>query len=130
MTQRNLVFSEADLEFSKDLLLQLSKRESTDSCRLKVFTIKPILYFPTSVGTFYIVETEDRLFHPVFEGRGLGAYREIWQAVKDLAENETHSVRHPSTGESLDTSKLGIPQSPEQWKKVEKSVATPEAAKS
>ena len=82
-------------------------------------TIKPLLCFPTQVGTFYIVETEDKLIHPVFDGRGLGAYREIWQAIKDLTENATHAVRHPETGVILDTSKLGISSDPKNWKAME-----------
>ena len=81
--------------------------------------IKPIIFFQTAVGTFYIVETEDKLFHPVFEGRGLGAYVEIQHAVWDLARNASHSVRHPATGEVLDTSKLGIPDSPSLWNRIE-----------
>jgi hypothetical protein len=76
-----------------------------------------LLKFDTRVGTFYIGQSPDGRFHPVFDDESLGSYAHDWQATDDLANNATFSVLHPSTGKLLDTSTLGIPDSPREWER-------------
>ncbi|MGB0767118.1 MAG: hypothetical protein ACPGYV_05365 [Phycisphaeraceae bacterium] len=75
----------------------------------------------TRVGTFYIGQSEDGRFHPIFNDESLGSYHKDWQAAEDLAMNVTFSVMHPTTGELLDTSALGIPEHPSEWTRVSNS---------
>jgi len=74
-----------------------------------------ILGFRTSAGVFYIGEDQNGRFHPIYEDESLGSYSAIWQATEDLALNATFSVFHASSGELLNTSKLGIPADPSEW---------------
>lgn len=77
--------------------------------------MKILLKYDTRVGTFFIGQSEERRFHPIFDEESLGSYIYDWQAVEDLANDVTFSVLHPETGELLDTSMLGIPESPGEW---------------
>jgi len=81
-------------------------------------TMKLILSCTTHVGTFYIGQSPDGRFHPIFDEDSLGSYAKAWQAIDDLANNATFSALHPSTGKLLDTSALGIPEDPSEWERL------------
>ncbi len=66
----------------------------------------------TRVGTFYIGQTEDGRFHPVYNGESLGSYAQDWQAAEDLAHGHTWSVFRATTGKPA---QLGIPESVGDW---------------
>jgi len=80
--------------------------------------MKLILSFQTRVGTFYMGQSLDGRFHPIFDDESLGSYQEIWQATEDLANDHTYSVLHPETFDLLDTSLLGIPEDPNEWQRI------------
>lgn len=77
--------------------------------------MRAILKYPTRVGVFYIAQSTDGRFHPVFDNESLGSYRSITHAIDDLTNNATSSVLHPRTLELLDTSALGLPDDPGEW---------------
>lgn len=58
----------------------------------------------TRIGNFYIGQSSDGRFHPVYDGDSLGSYSEAWMAVDDLNCNATVSVLHPKTHDLVDTS--------------------------
>ena len=80
--------------------------------------MKPILKHKTKVGTFYIAQSADGRFHPVFDDEDLGSYLSIVHAVDGFVHDATFSVLHPATSERLDTSELGLPEEPEEWEKA------------
>ncbi|TVQ80837.1 MAG: hypothetical protein EA380_02945 [Phycisphaeraceae bacterium] len=80
--------------------------------------MKILLSFQTKAGTFYIGQSNDGRFHPIYDDESLGSYAQIWQATEDLAMNATFSVCHSQTGTLLDTSTLGIPEDPSEWERV------------
>ncbi len=67
----------------------------------------------TRVGVFYIGQSHDGKFHPVFNDEGYGPYDFDWQAAEDLANNSTYSIAGAG-----DTSKLGIPEDLSEWERV------------
>lgn len=69
----------------------------------------------TRVGNFYIAQSRDGRFHPIYDDESLGSYESVMQAIDDLVCNATFSVSHPSSGEIIDTSELGIPDNPAEW---------------
>lgn len=78
-----------------------------------------LLYFwDTPAGTFYIGQSEDGRFHPIYDNESYGSYAKEWQAAEDLALNATFSINHSSTGEILDTSELGIPEHTSEWERI------------
>ncbi len=77
-----------------------------------------ILKHRTKIGTFYIAQSPDGRFHPVFDEESLGSYAHIEQAIDDLVLDATFSVLHPKTSERVDTSALGLPEDPREWEKV------------
>ncbi len=77
--------------------------------------MKLLLKCDTPVGTFFVGQSPNERFHPIFDDESLGSYKHAWQATEDLANNATFSVLHPESGEVLDTSRLGIPESPGEW---------------
>ncbi len=77
--------------------------------------MKILLKFNTKAGTFYIGQSNDGRFHPIYDNESLGSYKQIWQATEDLSLNVTYSVLHSETGELLDTSELGISGDPSEW---------------
>ncbi len=77
-----------------------------------------ILQYHTKVGTFYIGQSIEGRFHPIFDNEDLGSYAEAWQATEDLANDVTFSVLHPETGDLLDTSEFGIPEDPTEWERT------------
>ena len=79
--------------------------------------MKPLFFWKTKVGKFYICRSSDGRFHPVFNNESLGSYASASQAAEDLALNATFSVLHPISHELLDTSELGIPVDVADWEK-------------
>lgn len=72
--------------------------------------MKPLYYWKTRVGTFYIAQSEDGRFHPVFDGDSLGSYETIPLALSDLIGDHTFPPRG-----GHDTSKLGISDDLSEW---------------
>lgn len=75
--------------------------------------MKPIYKWKTRIGSFYICQSPDGRFHPVYDNESLGSYSQAWQASEDLAGGHTFSI---SSGE--DTSELGIPDHTDDWVKI------------
>lgn len=80
--------------------------------------MRAILKHRTRIGTFYIAQSADGRFHPVFEGESLGSYAKIDHAVDDLVHNATYTVLHPLTSQPVDTSELGLPEEPREWERA------------
>ena len=80
--------------------------------------MKRLCKYSTRAGNFYIAQSRDGRFHPVYDDESLGSYASIIQAIDDLVCNATFSVLHPSSGAIIDTSELGIPDSPAEWERV------------
>ena len=74
--------------------------------------------FDTSVGTFYIAESSDGRFHPVFDEESLGSYANAWKAAEDLAGGHTFSASGVD-----DTSVLGIPDDLSEWEIVNRDLS-------
>lgn len=73
-----------------------------------------LLYeFVTDAGSFYIGQSNDGRFHPIFDGDSLGSYAEAWQAAEDLAGGHTFSA-----GADIDTDSLGIPHDLSEWRRL------------
>lgn len=66
--------------------------------------LKKLYYWPTRIGSFYIAQSPDGRFHPVYDDESLGSYATDQQAAEDLAGGHTFSI---SSG--IDTAGLGIP---------------------
>ncbi|MDO8776142.1 MAG: hypothetical protein Q7K57_47030 [Burkholderiaceae bacterium] len=81
-------------------------------------SMRALLRYPTQVGTFYIAQSTDGRFHPVFDDESLGSYRSIAHAINDLTSDATSSALHPKTFELMDTSVLGLPDNPGEWIRV------------
>ncbi len=77
-----------------------------------------LLQYLTNVGIFYIGQSKDGRFHPIFDNQDLGSYAKDWQATEDLAYGVTFEVLHSETGDLLDTSEFGIPEDPAEWEKT------------
>ena len=77
--------------------------------------MKALLKKKTRIGTFYIMQSKDGYFHPVFDNESLGSYSSIIQAVDDISHDATFSVLHPVTSNLVDTSELGLPEDPSEW---------------
>lgn len=75
--------------------------------------MKPLYKFNTKIGTFYIAQSSDCRFHPLYDNESLGSYAEPWQAAADLAGGHTFSI---PCGQ--DTSLLGIPKHHSEWESV------------
>jgi hypothetical protein len=72
----------------------------------------------TKAGTFYIAQSGDGRFHPMYNGNDYGRYAKVWQPAEDLAGNAIRTICHSATGELLDTSALGIPENLEAWERI------------
>jgi hypothetical protein len=78
-----------------------------------------LLYFwETSADTFYIGQSEDGRFHPIYNDESYGSYSKDWQAAEDLALGVTSSIHHSTTGKLLDILKLGIPEHTSEWDRM------------
>lgn len=75
--------------------------------------IRLLYKWDTRVGTFYVGQTMDGKYHPVFNDDSLGGYPEAWQAVEDLAKGATYSVSGVPG-----TSLLGIPEDLADWERL------------
>ena len=80
--------------------------------------IKLILSYKTEVGTFYIGQSEDGRFHPIYDNEDYGSYYKIWQAVEDIANDCVGSILHPETGDLLDICEYEIPEDPSEWERI------------
>jgi len=80
--------------------------------------MKLLLSYRTKIGSFYIGQSPDGRYHPVFDDDSLGSYASIDQAAEDLVNNATFSVLHPSTLELVDTSALGLPEDWREWNRM------------
>ena len=67
----------------------------------------------TRVGPFYIAQSSDGRFHPVYRDENLGSYSTAQQAAEDLAGGHTFTV-----GGGIDSARLGIPQDVSEWERV------------
>jgi len=79
---------------------------------------KLLYYWNTRVGTFYIGQSTDGRYHPIYNGESYGSYASPWQASEELARNSTFSIHHGQTGHLLDTSTLGIPTHCSDWERI------------
>jgi hypothetical protein len=75
--------------------------------------LKKIYYWSTRIGRFYIAQSNDGRFHPVYDDESLGSYATAQQAAEDLAGGHTFSI---SSG--IDTADLGIPDQISDWHQV------------
>lgn len=75
--------------------------------------MKLLYKFETKVGVFYIGQSPDGRFHPIYKDESLGSYAHPWQAAEDLAGGHTFSV----TGIG-DTAALGIPPHHSEWEPI------------
>lgn len=74
-----------------------------------------LLKYDTMAGTFYIGQSLDGQFHPIFNDEYLGSYAYIIHAAEELSMDVVGSVMHPETGELLDLTALEIPEDPGDW---------------
>jgi len=72
--------------------------------------LRKIYYWPTRVGAFYIAQSDDGRFHPIYNEESLGSYATAQQAAEDLAGGHTFSI---SSG--VDPADLGIPDEISDW---------------
>lgn len=75
--------------------------------------MKLLYKFATKVGVFYIGQSPDGRFHPIYRDESLGSYAHPWQAAEDLAGGHTFSA--PGLG---DTANLGIPPHHSEWEAI------------
>jgi hypothetical protein len=75
--------------------------------------LKKIYAWPTRIGHFYIAQSADGRFHPVYNDESLGGYQTAQQAAEDLAGGHTFSV---SSG--IDTADLDIPADITEWERI------------
>lgn len=80
--------------------------------------VKLLLSYETEVGFFYIGQSSDGMYHPIFDGINYGSYPKIWQAIEDLAHDCVGSICHPETGELLDVTDYDLPLDYTEWEKV------------
>lgn len=81
-------------------------------------TFRLLYEWETNAGTFYIGQSSDGRFHPIYDDESYGSYQYSWQASEDLSQNVTFSIFHALTGKLLDTSKLGIPSHTDEWIRI------------
>ena len=75
--------------------------------------MKLLYSFATRVGTFYIGQSPDGRFHPIYDDESLGSYAHDWQASEDLVGGHTFTPSQLS-----DTSQLGIPEDIGEWERL------------
>ncbi len=74
-----------------------------------------LLYqWKTRAGTFYIGQSRDGRYHPIYNNEILGSYAHPFQAAEDLAGGHTFTA--PGVP---DTAVLGIPEHHLEWHQVE-----------
>lgn len=72
--------------------------------------MKLLYKIETRAGTFYIGQSPDGRYHPIYDDESLGSYEHPWQAAEDLAGGHTFSA--PGIN---DTADLGIPEHHADW---------------
>lgn len=73
-----------------------------------------LLYkYATKVGTFYIGQSNNGRYHPIFDNESLGSYAHPWQAAEDLAGGHTFT---PNC--DIDTDELDIPEHHSDWEPI------------
>lgn len=72
--------------------------------------MKLIYYADTSAGRFFIGESKDGRYHPIYDDESLGSYHSIPALLDDLCRGHTFS-----TSNSIDTSTLRIPEEIAEW---------------
>lgn len=77
--------------------------------------MKPVLKYESRAGTFYICQSHDGRFHPVFREESLGSYSTPGQAIEDLAGGHTYSA--PGVE---DTASLGISDEQGDWSRADR----------
>ena len=75
--------------------------------------MKLLYKFETTVGTFFIGQSADGRFHPIFKNESLGSYAHQWQAAEDLAGGDSFSAAGVK-----DTGGLGIPRDISEWEPI------------
>jgi hypothetical protein len=80
--------------------------------------MKLLYKWDTRVGTFYIGQSADGRYHPIFGGDDLGSYLYPWQATEDLARGHKCSVVGID-----DTSALGIPEHESEWERLSPEIS-------
>ncbi len=80
--------------------------------------MKKILQYHTSVGMFYIAQSSDGRYHPIYNEQSLGSYANIYQAIDDLSIGSTFSFLHESSNEVVDVLILDIPDNPLDWQRI------------
>jgi len=75
--------------------------------------MKLLYAYKTRIGMFFIGQSPDGRFHPVFDDESLGSYASPQHAADDLAGGHTFSI--PS---GIDTSTLDIPDNVSEWGRV------------
>ena len=69
--------------------------------------------FETRVGTFYIGQSKDGRWHPIFEDERLGSYRSAAVALEELVGGHTFSLPR-----GIDASGLGLPDDLSDWERL------------
>lgn len=72
-----------------------------------------IYKYETKIGVFYIGQSNDGRFHPIFDDENLGSYSKAWQATEDLAGGHTFSISN-----GMDNALLDIPEHPSDWEQL------------
>lgn len=75
--------------------------------------MRKLYKWPTRIGAFYVGQSEDGRFHPIYDNESLGSYATAQQAAEDLAGGHTFSI---SSGQ--DTAELGIPYDVTEWERI------------
>ncbi len=70
--------------------------------------------YKTRVGTFYIGQSKDGRYHPIFDDESLGNYAHPWQASEDLAGGHTSTPNCDA-----DTADLEIPEHHSNWERCQ-----------
>lgn len=76
-----------------------------------------LLSQPTTIGTFYLGQSSDRKYHPIFNDESLGSYSSVQDAVDSLLNNKV-PVLDNDTNKLVDTSTLDIPENYIEWDSV------------
>ena len=73
---------------------------------------------PTNIGTFYLGQSKNRKYHPIFNDTSLGEFNTAQEAVDFLIDNKDLFVEDPETQEKVYTSTLDIPRDYTHWDSI------------
>lgn len=65
---------------------------------------------PSRKGPFFIGQSADGRFHPIWQGESLGSYHSAAAAVEDLAGGHTFWIP-----DGTDPGRLGLSSEPDDW---------------